>query len=89
MPISPEKLHELIFDVPRFLAKHKTLGMFSEEEGESLHNLVNQDLRHVASVRDDSLKLRLLLERHELRGKADRSLLQTQARLCQKCSELG
>ena len=38
------KMHELIFDVPCFLAKRKTLGYLSEEEGESLHCLINKQL---------------------------------------------
>ena len=36
------RMHELIFDVPRFLTKHKTLGYLSEEEGEGLHCLINK-----------------------------------------------
>ena len=28
------KVHELIFDVPLFISKHKTIGRFAEEEGE-------------------------------------------------------
>ena len=28
-----QKIHELIFDVPCFLAKHKTMGYLSKEEG--------------------------------------------------------
>ena len=42
--ISP-KIHGLTFDVPRFLAKHKTLGYLSEEEGESMHHSINKQLR--------------------------------------------
>ena len=38
------KMHELIFDVPRFLAKRKTLGYLSEEEGKSLHFSANKQL---------------------------------------------
>ena len=41
------KLHALIFDVPRFVRVHKTIGRYSEEEGESLHNQVNQELRRL------------------------------------------
>ena len=52
------KTHELIFDVLRFLAKHKTLGYLSEEEGESKHS-INKQLRQYQSVQDDGEKLRL------------------------------
>ena len=38
------KIHELIFDVPRFLAKHKTLGYLSEEKGESGHHSISKQL---------------------------------------------
>ena len=27
------KMHEYIFNVPRFIEKHRTLGLLSEEEG--------------------------------------------------------
>ena len=46
------KIHELVFDVPRFLEKHRLIGRMTEEEGESLHNSVNQEIRQLASVRD-------------------------------------
>ena len=36
------KMHELIFDVPRFLVKHRTLGYVSEECGNSLHCSINK-----------------------------------------------
>ena len=36
------QMHELIFGVPRFLAKHKTLEYLSEEEGESLNCSINK-----------------------------------------------
>ena len=39
------KIHELIFDVPRFLAKHKTFGYLIEEEGKSVHHSINNQLR--------------------------------------------
>lgn len=54
------KMHKLIFTVPRFVRKFKTLGKLSEEEGESLHAAVNQELRQLACVRDQSEKIRLV-----------------------------
>ena len=51
------KMHELVFDVPRFLAKHKTLGYLSEEEGESLHCSINKHLWQYQSIRNEGEKL--------------------------------
>ena len=51
------KMHELIFDVPRFLAKHKTLRYLSEEEGESLHCSINKHLWQYQSIRNEGEKL--------------------------------
>jgi len=83
------KIHELVFDIPEFISKHKTVGRYSEEEGESLHNSVNQELRRLACVRNNKLKLKLVLQSQELRGKADRSLAVPKARLCPTCKEQG
>ena len=63
-----------LFDVPRFLSKHKTIGLFSEEEGESLHKSVNQELKLLSCVRDPLQRLALAFKRQELRGTADRTL---------------
>ena len=79
------KVHEFVFSVPRFINIHKTIGRYSEEEGESLHNLINQELRRLCGVRDQKLKLKLLHEAQELRGKANRSLLVPKSRLCSVC----
>ena len=35
------KIHELDFDVSRFIGEHGTVGLFSKEEGESLHHEIN------------------------------------------------
>jgi len=59
------KIHELIFDVPRFLAKHKTVGLFSEEEGESSHKSFNQELKPLSCVRDLLQRLELAFKRQE------------------------
>ena len=50
-------MHELVFDVPRFLTKHKALGYLSEEEVESLHCLINKQLRQYQSIRNEGEKL--------------------------------
>jgi len=38
----PPKLHILIFHVPQFVTKHKSLGMFSEQGCESKHQQVKK-----------------------------------------------
>ena len=68
------KIHKLIFDVPRFLAKHKTLGYLSDKESESLHCLVNKQLWHYQNIRDQSEKLQLVVTKEELLSTTDRSL---------------
>ena len=83
------KIHELVFDVPEFCSAHKTIGRYAEEEGESLHNSVNQELRRLACVRNDIHKLKLVLKGQELRGKADRSLAVPTPRLCSTCKGQG
>ena len=83
------KMHELIFTVPRFVRKFKTLGKLSEEEGESLHAAVNQELRQLACVRDQSEKIRLVLERQELRSSVSKLLLKVDIRICQRCKLNG
>ena len=82
------KIHELVFYVPEFISAHETIGRYAEEEGESLHNSVNQELRRLACVRNDIHKLKLVLKGQELRGKADRSLSVPTPRLCSTVSNL-
>ncbi|XP_057296535.1 uncharacterized protein LOC130625451 [Hydractinia symbiolongicarpus] len=83
------KLHELVFDVPRFAKMHRTLGLLSEEEGESLHNSVNKEVRQLYGVRDQDLKLTLLLQRQELWSKANRKLQIGVERVCVPCKGNG
>ena len=79
------KIHELAFDVPRFVKEHKTVGLFSEEEGESIHHAINLESAQLVGVRQKDLQLRLLIERHETRAQADQSLLATRPRKCREC----
>ena len=46
------KMHKLIFNVPKFVRRFRTIGLFSEQEDESKHNAVNQELRTLACVKD-------------------------------------
>ena len=80
------KIHELIFDVPRFLAKHKTLGYLSEEECESVHHSINKQLQQYQSVRDEGEKLQLVITNEELLSTADRRLADVKPRpKCDSC----
>ena len=60
------KLHGVIFDVLHFLAKHKTLGYLSEEEGESLHCSINKQLQQYQSMRSEGAKLVHVVKNQEL-----------------------
>ena len=46
---------------------------------------VNAELRTLASVRDQAEKIRLVMEREELRSSADKALIKRIPRLCSKC----
>ena len=83
------KIHALIYDVPIFVQRYGTLGLLSEQEGESLHAAVNQELRALAGVRSHPEKIRLVLERQELRTQMDKSMIQAKSRLCIICKEKG
>ena len=84
VPLTP-KIDELAFDVPRFVKEHKTVGLFSEEEGESIHHAINLEGAQLVGVRQKDLQLKLLVQRHETRAQADRSLLATRPRKCREC----
>ena len=81
------KIHELDFDVPRFVKEHRTVILFSEEEGKSIHHAINLDGAQLLGVRQRDLQLKLLIERHETRALADRSLLARRSRKCRECVE--
>ena len=59
------KMHELIFDVPFSLTKHKTLEYLSEKEGESLHCSINKQLRQYR-VTNKGEKLVYVIKNQEL-----------------------
>ena len=69
------KIHELIFNIPRFVKNWKTIGMLSEQEGESKHAAVNAELRSLACVRNHAEKIRLVIEKEELRAITDKSAM--------------
>ena len=46
------KMHELIFNIPKFVHKYETIGMLSEQEGESKHASINAKIRPLANVQN-------------------------------------
>ena len=80
-------MHELIFHVPRFLAKHRTFGYLNEEEGESLHSSINKQLGQYESIRNEGEKLVHNVKNQELLNTADRNLAKVTPRpKCDLCS---
>ena len=80
------KMHELIFDVPRFLTKHKTLGHLSKEEGQTKDQSINKQLGQYQSVQDKGEKLWLAITNEELLSFADRRFADVKPRpRCDSC----
>ena len=70
------KIHQHIMHVPRFARKHKTIGLLSAIKAEH---------RSLSSVRDQGERIRLAIEREELRSASDKKLIMPKVWLCQKC----
>ena len=81
------KMHEYIFNVPRFVKRWRTLGLLSEQEGESKHGAVKAELRSLCSVRSHKERIRLAMEREELRSSFNKDIVQPKPRKCQKCKK--
>ena len=67
------------------MQKYKTIGMLSEQEGESKHASVNAELRSLTCVRSHSERNRLVLEKDELCSHIDKSLIKPKPRICPNC----
>ena len=63
------------------------MGMLSEQEGESKHAAVNAELRSLACVRNHAERIRLVIEKEELRLISDKNVLKVKPRLCEICYE--
>ena len=83
------KMHELIFNIPKFVHKYKTIGMLSEQERKSKHASINAEIRPLANVRNASERIPLVLEHEELRSRMDKTLLKPLNRLCVPCKEVN
>ena len=64
----------LLMYIPCFVKEHKTVGLLSEEEGESIHHAMNLEGAQLVGVQQKDLQLSLLIEWHETRVQVDRSL---------------
>ena len=80
------KMHEMIFNVPRFVNHWKTTGLLSEQERESKHAAVYAELRSLACVRNHAERLQLILERGT-NFLVQIKTLKPNVRLCQKCKD--
>ena len=69
-----QKIQKLIFDIPRLLVKHKTLGYLTEEEGESVRHSINKQLRQYQVATDEGEKLQLVITNEQLLSTADKKL---------------
>ena len=79
------KIHELAFDVPHFVKEHKAVGLFNEEEGESIHHAINLEGAQLVGVQQKKSWLRLLIQQHETRSQVDQSLLAMRPKKCREC----
>ena len=75
----------MAFNVPGFVKEHKTVGLFSEEEGESIHHAIDLEDAQLVGVQQKDSQSSLLIERHEARAQGDQSLLVQSPRKCREC----
>ena len=80
-------MHDFIFNLPRSAEKLGSVGLFSEESGESVHNAMNKDGRVYACVRDIAKKQELMATKHNIKNKLDRSITETNRKKCPNCGE--
>ena len=85
----PSKVDDLIFVIPEFAKRFKTLGGLREEDIERLHNETNRILTGLISVREQSIKFLLTLERLELKRAVPSTLATPTPRKlkCKYCPE--
>ena len=84
-PCLTRKMHELICHLPEFALKHRTVGLFSEEDGESVHRFVNVVNRQFASVRKTGERAQLVHKTMELLCSTSRQALVPRKRECVLC----
>lgn len=81
----PIKLHILIFHVPEFINRWKSLGIFSEQGSESIHAATNSLHRTFCSIRSREKQLGLVYTHHSLALSAKSDHLKVVKRKCENC----
>ena len=81
-PCLTRKIHALTVHVSEFVEEHGAIGLFSEEDGESLHKIVNQKLRQYSNVRASSSRNKLIHKELELSCVTSRESLKPEQRKC-------
>ncbi len=79
------KMHNLTHKVPRFVMRWKSLGIFAEQAGESVHNAFNQEGRTLACLKSSPQKILLLMQAQERRISAQLSSGWSIERICDRC----
>ena len=64
-----------MFHLPRFAEIHKTVGIFNEEEGESLHKVVSQQNQQLVSICNPAAKQLILHQHLEIASSGDHAAL--------------
>ena len=81
----PSKLDDLITVVPKFGEKFHTIGGLREEDIERLHNETNQLMRVLCCVRDEGHRMKMAMERIEMKRATPTSV--PRKFRCQKCKD--
>ena len=79
------KMHLLIYHVPQFVKKYKSLRLFSEQMLESIHANANTLHRTFCSVRERPKQLKLVYTHLTLKSQVPASIKETVARKCFSC----
>ena len=79
------KIHELVFNVPIFARKWRTVGLMCEQGGESLHAVLKAEFRTVTCVRNRAEKLLLVLQHDEITSAAKKDSMTPTPRMCTTC----
>jgi hypothetical protein len=57
------KMHLMIYEMSRFVNTHQTIGMFTEQAGESLHNVFNKLNRQYTPIASDIHRLQAIMQK--------------------------
>jgi hypothetical protein len=57
------KMHVMIYHMSQFAQKYHTIGMFSEQAGESIHNVFNKLQRQYAPIASDVQRIKAIMQK--------------------------